>query len=348
MQTLRQSPPAILACLAIAALLISGPILAQQSGGERLSRECRQEIRALCGGQRSQLRSCLREKFTRLSDDCSAELHARIAQRTGDRGAGRHGSGSATPDRTVSFGSHERQKVDVYSAGVPAGAPLVLFVHGGGWAFGNHSLVQDKPAHFNAGGIAFASTGYRVLPHGSVENQAADVGAAIRALREQAEDIGFDPDRIVLMGHSAGAHLSALVATDPAYAGSGSDAIRGVVLLDGAGYDVVSTMADRNAQARRLYDAAFGSDPVRQAALSPVTHVGGPDAPHWLVLHVAERRASREQSEKLALLLSQAGASATAQAITGTDHGRMNRELGTEAGAMQTRAVDDFLARILR
>jgi acetyl esterase/lipase len=80
--------------------------------------------------------------------------------------------------------------------------------------------------------------------------------------------------------------------------------------------------------------------------LSPITHVGGPDAPHWLVLYVAERDQSREQSEMLATGLVAAGAEAEAVAISNTDHGRMNRELGSPAGANQTEVVDAFLALV--
>jgi hypothetical protein len=96
-----------------------------------------------------------------------------------------------------------------------------------------------------------------------------------------------------------------------------------------------------------LYAEAFGTDPARQKALSPMTHVGGKDAPHWLALYVAERPGSRMQSDALMAALAKAGASAQATAITGTDHGRMNRDLGTDVGAAQTQAVDVFLKQVL-
>jgi acetyl esterase/lipase len=149
------------------------------------------------------------------------------------------------------------------------------------------------------------------------------------------------------MGHSAGAHLAALVASDPQYAGEAFGAIRGVVLLDGAGYDVMTAAATPTMELPTLYKDVFGTDPARQKALSPITHVGGKDAPHWLALYVAERPGSKMQSEALMGALAKAGKDASAVAITGTDHGRMNRELGTEAGKAQTEAVDAFLKRVL-
>ena len=331
----------------IGAALIATPILAQQR--DRPSRECVREIVQLCGRDRSQIRACLQEKASELSDKCSTELQQRVEQRRGQRGA----EGRAAPQasmratRTVIYGNHQRQQIDVFE---PAGAvdelPLVLHIHGGGWSFGNHKLVQSKPAHFTGSGYYFASTGYRLLPDAPVEEQAKDIGAAIQALRGQAASIGFDPDRIVLMGHSAGAHLAALVSTNPQYAGDAFGAIRGVILLDGAGYEIASSMANAEPRAAGIYKDAFGDDPERHAALSPVTHVGGADAPNWLALYVVERARSKEQSELLIGGLTAAGANAEAVAIANTDHGRMSREIGTEAGAAQTQAIDAFLKQV--
>lgn len=253
----------------------------------------------------------------------------------------------ARVSQTVVFGAHQRQQVDIYEPDEMAGPrPIIVFIHGGAWSIGNRRAVQAKPRHFNRSGYVFAATGYRLLPDHPVEQQAADIGAALRALRGQADAIGFDPDRIVLMGHSAGAHLAALVATDPTYAGDAFGAIRGVVLLDGAGYDVPAHIAAAGPRGWQLYTNVFGSDPDRQAALSPVTHVGGPDAPHWLALYVGRREIARSQSHTLVDRLIATGAQGTAMPIPDTNHGRINRELGTQAGAVQTQAVDAFLAEL--
>lgn len=348
---------ALIAAAAVAVL--ATPILAQQRGGARLPAECREEIVKLCGTDRTAMRTCLREKYAELSDGCQTALRERMGTRAGQRdGAGaRRGPGagggmaqfaSQRVSSTVIYGAHDRQQVDVYTPDDAVGdAPLVVFIHGGGWSIGNRSMVQAKPQHFKDAGYVFASAGYRLLPDSPVEQQAADIGAALQALRGQAEAGGFDPDRIVLMGHSAGAHLAALVATDPSYAEEAFGAIRGVVLLDGAGYDVPAAMATPTLEMPNLYRDVFGTDPARQKALSPITHVGGKDAAQWLALYVAERPNSRVQSEALMAALAKAGARAEAVAIPGTDHGRMNRELGTEAGKTQTEAVDAFLARVL-
>jgi acetyl esterase/lipase len=249
--------------------------------------------------------------------------------------------------RELSFGSDPRQRLDlVVPTVVPGKAPILLFVHGGGWSIGDKRLGSEiKGKHFASQGWAFASTNYRLVPAATVEQQAADVAAAIALLRRQQ---GVDPDRIVLMGHSAGAHLAALVASDPAYlkaAGVPLSAVRGVVLLDGAGYDVGEQIAEPRNRVRSMYTQAFGTDPKRQAALSPARHAAAPNAANWLILPVAMRRDSTAQSEKLARLLREGGSRAEVLAQRGKTHMTLNRELG-QPGDPSTAVVDAFLARL--
>lgn len=341
----------------IIAAFAASPIFGQRGGGaelgDRPSRECRQEVMQLCApdGQRdrSKIRSCLAERSSELSDKCAGEAQSRVGRRRGGNADDQPANyASAKVTRTLFFGSHPNQQIDVYA---PKDAvddlPVILFVHGGGWSMGDNKYVQGKPAYYTGKDYIFASAGYRLLPSSPVEEQARDVGAAVQAIAGQASSIGIDPEKIVLMGHSAGAHLAALVASDPQYAGDAFGAIKGAVLLDGAGYDIAANMAAATPRSRDLYLRVFGNDPARHAALSPLTHVGGRDAPNWLSLYVEERDASRAQSQLLANALTQAGIRANALPIAGTDHSRMNREIGTEAGAAQTEAIDAFLAQIV-
>lgn len=331
------------AALGIGAVLLAAG-MSVAVAQERPQRECFQEIRRLCGaGGREGMRDCLRSRVGELSEACRTQLLERMRQR-GGAGPRAERAQRAQPAQVVRYGAHGRQGVDYFPAAASAQPPpLVLFLHGGGWAMGNRAQAAGaKPAWFTTNGYAFASAGYRVLPDSPVEEQARDVAAALRAMRAQAGALGFDPDRIVLMGHSAGAHLAALVATDPAYAGDDMSAIKGVILLDGAGYDVARNMAAPGLEAPQLYRNAFGSDPARQRALSPVTHAVAPNAPNWLILHVADRPASTEQSRLLGQQLLNARASVDVVGVANTDHGRLNRELGTE-GDVATAEVARFL-----
>lgn len=236
--------------------------------------------------------------------------------------------GTAKADVTLSYGSAAKQRVDLYRpASGGKGQPLILYVHGGGWANGSHKQVSEKPAWASGMGLWFGSIGYRYLPEAPVETQAADVGAAIRKARSEAGKHGYDPNRIILMGHSAGAHLAALVASDPQYAGDAFAAIKGVIPIDGACYDVPAQIKAASFMAKRTYIPAFGSEPERQKALSPITHAGGRDAPRWLLIYVNSRDDARAQSNALSAALSRGGAQASVKGIEG-NHMTANRDFG--------------------
>lgn len=243
-----------------------------------------------------------------------------------------------------SYGVDPLQRLDYFPA-PEARAPLVLFIHGGAWTAGDkRTAAGSKAEHFTANGIAFASVNYRLVPEVDVAEQARDIARATAWLRKDAARLGFDPDRIVLMGHSAGAHLAALLATDPSYmvdAGVPFGAIRGAVLLDGAGYDIPERMRDAGLFERRLYARAFGDDPEQWRRLSPAEHAARPNAKGWLLLHVQSRRDSQAQADALAEVLRAAGSNASVRGFD-SDHGRLNRDLG-QPGDPATSAVDSFL-----
>jgi acetyl esterase/lipase len=319
--------------LAATAALVAGGAAVAQRG--RLPAECRQEILALCrmGGG---MRECVRAALPRLSDPCRQAIAAR--------------GGTAPPlpgTREWAYGPDARQRLDLLVPANAKRAPVLLFIHGGGWSIGDkRHAAAPKAMHFTAAGWAFGSANYRLVPAATVEQQAADIAAAIAWLRAHAREQGIDPDRIVLIGHSAGAHLAALVGTDPRYltaAGVPMGAVRGVVLLDGAGYDVARQMARPGNLVAGMYDAAFGTDPARQRALSPTHHAARPNVASWLVLPIERRPDSTAQSQARAAALARAGTKARVVPVPGESHGSLNRGLG-EPGDFATAEVDRFLA----
>jgi acetyl esterase/lipase len=253
--------------------------------------------------------------------------------------------------QALSYGGDPLQAVD-YWAGPSRGSPLVVFVHGGGWKRGDKRMMDgsDKLEHWRAQGYAVASVNYRLVPEATVEQQAADVAAAVAFLKERSGGLGFDPGRIALVGHSAGAHLVALVGTDPAYlrgAGLSFADIDGVVPLDGAAYDVSEQLADGPRIMGATYRQAFGEDLARQQRLSPTAQAAAPNAAEFLILHV-QREDGIRQSEALGAALRRAGTRAEVQGFAGTGlrgHAQINRELG-DPDYPATAVLDRFLARI--
>ena len=306
---------------------------------ERLPAECRQEIMQLCRGAEGGLRQCLRTAMPKLSDPCRKAI--------GERAAASSPPAPGTVEHA--YGADPKQRLDLAKPSGVAKAPVLLFVHGGGWSIGDKAHAAGSKAKWaNAQGWAFASANYRLVPQATVEQQAADVASAIAWLRANAASEGLDPDRIVLMGHSAGAHLAALVGTDPQYlkaAGVPMEAIKGVVLLDGAGYDVAAQSSAPGNIVEPMYDAAFGSDPKRQAALSPTHQAAAPNVARWLILPIERRLDSQAQSKALAEALAKAGSSAVVAVVPGESHGSLNMGFGEE-GDFATKEVERFLASL--
>jgi arylformamidase len=261
--------------------------------------------------------------------------------------SGRSGAGTE-----YSYGPGQLQKLDFWHAKHRTPAPLVVFVHGGGWKGGDKQGATglNEVAHLTEKGYAYASINYRLVPTATVEQQAADVASAVAWLLANAVRLDVDASRIVLMGHSAGAHLVTLVGTDPHYfhdAGMSLADVRGVIALDGACYDVPRQIKDGSRFMTANYVAAFGRDPVRQRMLSPSLNAAAPNAPAFLLIHI-NRPDGKAQSEELAEALAHAG---TAVELFGTKetgllgHLELNKSLGRD-DFPATAVVDRWLGAV--
>lgn len=166
--------------------------------------------------------------------------------------------------------------LDLYAAPNATNAPVLVWVHGGGWARGDKAQVAGLPAAFVREGFVVASVNYRLAPAVKFDAQAQDVAAAIAWMRKHASEYGAAPEKIFLMGHSAGAHLVALVATDESYLkahGLSLSVLRGVVPLDTEAYDLKGFAARFGGKLPELFAAPFTQDPATWAKASPAMHV---------------------------------------------------------------------------
>lgn len=287
----------------------------------------------------------------RLRDRIAQRMEQRKAERAGQNRDGQNRVGGA---QTIAYGSDPLQQLDLWlpksSVGPAAAkAPLLIYVHGGGWKRGSKDSAASKsaPEHFPAQGYAYASINYRLVPEATVEQQAADVAAALAALLSRADALGIDRSKVVLMGHSAGAHLVALVGTDERYlrgAGLSFADVDGVIPNDGAAYDVPAQMRDGGKFMQDTYVQAFGTDPARQRALSPTLQASAPNAPRFLLLHV-QREDGVKQAEGLAAALRKAGTAVEVAGFPGKGmqgHAEINRKLG-EPDYPVTPVVDRWL-----
>ena len=279
-----------------------------------------------------------------------------VALGYGARAEQRQGPRYRQPDVTLAYGPHPLQALDLHLHPDRSTRPLLAFVHGGAWQFGDKARrLKDRKAPFaHQQGWHFASLNFRLVPEVGVAQMARDVAAAVALLVHRADALALDPARIVLMGHSSGAHLVALVAADPALLGAHGLAPRqlaGVIANDGAAYDPALPSTGSRLIARRLIDPAFAGRDC--AALSAVRHLqqAGACPPLFLILSTSAPHAAA-QAHRLAAALRAAQADGAARVelhgfpgggIAG--HVRLSRQFG-RPGHAPTEVARAWLGRI--
>jgi arylformamidase len=245
-----------------------------------------------------------------------------------------------TVKKNIAYGADRDQRFDVYLPANPQNAPILFMVHGGGWKRGDkdaRGVVDNKIARWLPRGIIFVTVNYRMMPEEEPAVQAEDVAAALAKVQELAPSWGGDPDNIILMGHSAGAHLVTLITMAPEIArGAGARPWKGTVSLDSGAMNVPAIMTKRHLG---LYDEAFGDDPSEWEAVSPYHRVKGPTLP---VFAICRKRGDVSCTANVELAKKANGLGGRIEVLPmALTHGEINMELG-KPGAYTDR-VEAFM-----
>src|SRR5476651_673886 len=232
------------------------------------------------------------------------------------------------------------QTLDVYSPSKAKNLLVVFWIHGGGWQGGDKSEVYMKPQVFNGKGFILVSTNYRLLPNVDMATLTRDVAKSICWVHDHIAEHGGDPKRLLIMGHSAGAQLAALLCTDERYLkeqGLSFAIIKGCVPVDGDTYDIPAMIevAELRFRLHALplpkmgHRIKFGNDPEKHRDFSAVTHVAKDKGiPPFLILHVADHPDTSAQAQRLGNVLKDAGIAATVFGAKETTHNKLNADLG--------------------
>jgi arylformamidase len=214
-------------------------------------------------------------------------------------------------------------------------------VHGGGWARGDKKsavVVENKVGRWVPQGVAVVSVGYPMIPKADPIEQAVEIGKALAWLDKNHTSLGLDMGSVALMGHSAGAHLVALVASDPSlakqagYAGSW----RAVVALDGGVIDTVDTMEHRHFS---WFDKAFGAQPDFLKKAFPLARMSRATAPILLVCSESRKESCRHS---VSYKQRDEGFGGVARVLpVKLGHGDINKNLGLPGS--YTEEVETFL-----
>jgi len=178
-----------------------------------------------------------------------------------------------TVTRNEAYGEDPRQILDVYRSSVPSRAPVVIFVHGGAYVRGDKDGSGEAYGNiatwFARQGMLGINATYPLAPAAKWPAGARNVGGMVAWAKANAARFGGDPDRIILIGHSAGAtHVAGYVFDKSLQPPTGPD-IAGAVLISGR-YRIDYDPADPNARNMQAY---FGDDASLYATRSPITHI---------------------------------------------------------------------------
>jgi acetyl esterase/lipase len=240
---------------------------------------------------------------------------------------------AAYPDLVYRRAGHRTERLDVYvptRVPPPGGWPAVLAVHGGGWRGGSKRDYGQMAAELVPYGHVVVAVDYTLSSPAAPSWPAnlEDLRAAVRWLRRNASVYHVDPNRIAVMGASAGGHLAALLATAPDADGTTpetSTSARVQAVIDFYGPTDLAALAERSRGAAPSVALFLGGGPKdvpdRYAAASPARQVTR-DTPPMLLIHgAADRLVPPDQSRRLAAALEQAGVPHRLIVVPGARHG---------------------------
>jgi len=172
-------------------------------------------------------------------------------------------------------GTEAKHKLDLFIPQGRSGVPVFFFIHGGAWKYGDRWQYGPFGNRFARDGVLTVIPSYRLAPKSPYPAQIEDVAAAFAWTVRNAAAHGGDTNRIFIGGHSAGGHLTALLALNERYLslhGLSGTTIRGVIALSGV-YDL--TMAD-------ALESVFGKNAGFRREASPLYHIHQPAPPFFV------------------------------------------------------------------
>ena len=292
---------------------------------------------------RKKLTSLTRRRERRVASPVHDTVHGRrprLRERWAERGFSAADllnlwtpAGGSRRHEQVRYGDAPRQQLDVYRPRRGDRAPMVVFFYGGSWQNGARDLYAFLGASLAAQGIVTVVPDYAVYPEVRFPGFLEDAARAVAFARAHAAEWGGDPERLVLMGHSAGAHIAAMLACDPQWlAACGLDAHRDVAGLIGlAGpYDFLPIESP-------VLQTIFGG-PDR-AETQPISFVSGREAPALLITAQRDALVEPGNSKRFAARIREMGGR-----VEERGYGRVNHFTLIGAFAPGLR----FLAPVLR
>ena len=245
-----------------------------------------------------------------LLSGCQAGLFHAVNAISRDTGGGVHSN--------IEFDPAHRLGLDIYAPPGARDLPVVVFFHGGNWQSGKRQWYRWMGETLARHGLVVAIPDYRKYPQVRMEGFMSDASHAVAWVHKHAAAYGGDPQALFLMGHSAGAHIAALLATNVRWlepAGLCPRRLAGFIGLAGP-YDFLPLGAP-------AYIGMFGATPKAQARSQPVNFVDGDEPPMLLLQGTGDHYVRPENAHALATRMHTLGESAEVRIYPGMGHIRL-------------------------
>lgn len=244
----------------------------------------------------------------------------------------------------IAYGTHPRQKLDVYLPKEAKSAPMIVMMHGGGWTTGDKSgalIYSNKANRWVTKGFILVSVGTRLMPDADVYAQIQDLAQALATAQKHATEWGGDPEKLFLMGHSTGGTMVAVLSAEPSLVTNlGGKHWLGTIVLDASSLDIERTMRLWHPD---MFSYAYGKDASHWPKASPYALINANAIPYFIACGTFRPDSSCEQAELFKEKAQQFNirVEISPQQL---NHGEVNDHLGLESN--YTRNVEAFMSSL--
>lgn len=241
--------------------------------------------------------------------------------------------------RDLVFDARHGLALDVYRPRQAQHAPVVVFFYGGDWTHGERGWYRFVGDALAAHGVVAVVPDYRKVPDVAPDGFMTDAARAVAWARAHAAELGGDADDVFVMGHSAGGHIAALLATDPRWLAAVGLAPRDLAGCIGLAGVYLFLPADVEDEAMI---AVFGDDGAEQDRTMPLTFVRGAEPPALLLHGLDDDEVDPANSRLFAVALRDGGDEAQLRLYPGVDHAQLLFALASQH--RKPAVLDDVLA----
>lgn len=222
---------------------------------------------------------------------------------------------------------------------------VLVFIHGGSWSSGKKETYWWLGRNFSKKNIVTAIINYPLAPNATYKEMALASAQAVKWVKDSIATYGGNPDRIFIMGHSAGAHLAELINADPQYFKTLGiqNPIKGVILNDAFGLDMEEylTKAEKD-DYYADFIRTFSTEPKTWQIGSPLFYVANVNNPHLIFYGTKTYPAILQQSERFFKTLEKQGLVASLVSISGRKHVGMISQM-VLSGNQLYKGITDFI-----